>query len=369
MDRNLIAPLFAMALASTTGSALASTDEAEDRSELRRRVGIVVGAYKNVIAREEEPVGQASAIHMLKRAPSRESPKIDTKALTVKAVELYKREEIRLSKILNPAITPLDYFNDLTGDAYVNHFMGYLDTRVSETEILGAMRSIVQIYGRIGDLYRMDGEISEADRYYMLASNLVVFGSEDYSDKDNLAFTLHYLGRLLKKTSTYKDAKKPVLSWALDTFKARDTGLSDKIFDMVFCGDVEVVKPGDLLAASYYSYLRGTPEYAKCYLASALARMSDEDPMFDANTYNLSDRLANRLATDVLSALLFEDGVSRLLMYKWTNLLSDEELYWLSDVDTVFGVINEGCLGSAKGIYTKIRALHHVNVGKFSALK
>lgn len=341
-------------------------EEDEAREALLNRVNKSVKVYNKAFKREVIPGRRADILVDLKADLTRMSPNINTAGLSQQAIALYKEQERTLSQGLNPMDTPLEYFMELDEASFQMYYLDNYDGYLTGHRRLLRLTILTDLYRKIGDVYRMDGQISKADRYYLLGAHILVEGLHDYTDHEYLSATLRWVTLLLQSSSIYEDAKKPVISWALDTFKLRNKALADKIFDMVYCCEIEPVTTQNLFFASYYSFLMGDETFAHLYEVNGIVKMSNGDPLLDSNVGNRAERLSNRIMLDVMDVLLAESQLkanNRVLIQKWTNMLEDGELVQnlaVKRIATPLGMIPTEDLVNGVTLYKRVRALHQV---------
>lgn len=285
-----------------------------------------------------------------------------TEDLSKRAIELYQEQEATLARQVDPMMTSVEYFDRLTSEQFRKVYLDFLDTKVDEYKQLLTLRSISKLYSKIADVYKMDGLVSQADKYYTVAGKVLIDGLYEYEHCPHLASTLRQVAKMLKKTSTYGNAGKPLLAWCLDTFKTRKQDLANKIFDMILCSDVESIPASAVFQAGYQSFLNGDTHFAGLYLFYAPFKMDGKDPMSDSNAKPL-ERIANQLATDVLLPLINTgklEANAPALVQKWNQLLAEQSFHLTRThrLETIWGVLNKEDLKDGNTLLSQIQSLH-----------
>lgn len=275
----------------------------------------------------------------------------ETSSLSQQAIALYKQQEEILARKIDPLTSSVEYLEKLGEKEFMNLYNNYIDFQTDELQRVLTLRSLSQVYKKIADVYKMDGLIQLADSYYIRAAKVLIQDLYQFDDKSYLRTSMRLAALKLKETSTYSKATKPLLSWALTTFKnKKDQIMANKILDILLVTEVESVPVSALYHAAYWSHLYGDNDLANLYITYAPMKMSDTpNPLKDTNV-TVRERIANRIALDALNSLLYgyQDLVS-----SWNELLDDQRFH-LSDIkrlDTIFGAINAEDLKDGESLY------------------
>lgn len=341
-------------------------DESLATSQLNdEQVDALVHQCNRAIKKAETPESKADLIVRLKvdLANSKEP----TQSLSDAAIALYKMQEIHLAKGFDPMDTPIEYFVKMDYKAFQTYYSEYVDTYIQEHERLLKLREIANLYKKIADVHHLDGDILNADKYYMMSANLIVDGLYDYGDTAYLASTLRRARDLLKKTSIYGSETRPLVAWVFDNFHFKQMDMAHKVFNFILCTDVEPVSANELLKASYCSWIDEDKPKVDIYYSYAQVKMQGAEPMRDRSIYLKAHRFANYLAIDILKILFQEQQLvpnHRVLIPKWSEFLHGQKFVFQVPLQTIVGAIDPSDLEDAERLYRKIRELHLENVSR-----